>query len=100
MYQRIVCFTFKAEVSEDQIQHHCRDLAQLKTHIPQIVTYAGGRSVVTSVDHEPQWEAVHYLTFATIADIEAYYHHPAHQSFIQHHKDLWDKVFVCNATIE
>jgi len=100
MYQRIVCFTFKENVSEHDIQEHCRDFAQLKDSIPQILSYAGGRSVVTSVDSEPQWEAVHCATFARIEDIEAYFHHPAHQEFIQKHKQIWETVFVCNATIE
>lgn len=100
MYQRIVCFTFQNTATEQDIQNHCQALARLKARIPQIVTYAGGRSIVTSVDGEPQWESVHYLTFAHIDDIETYFNHPAHLEFIEQYKHLWDDVLVCNATIE
>ena len=30
----------------------------------------------------------------------SYFHHPAHQRFIEENKGIWDKVFVENAAID
>jgi len=100
MYQRIVCFKFKKTASEHAIQAHIKDLAGLKETIPQIVNYKGGLTVATQADGEPEWDSMHYLTFVSIEDIETYYHHPAHQAFIQKHKDIWEDALVCNAAID
>ena len=99
-YQRIVCFKFKENAPESAIQAHMDSFKALKDQIPQIAAYSGGRA--TSGDHNqpPDYDTLHYLTFANLADIEVYFHHEAHQRFIEANKAIWDGVLVLNATID
>jgi len=100
MYLRVVCFKFQETTTEQDIQSHCQGLVAFKERVPQIVTYAGGRSIETVVDGKPQWGSLHYFTFSHMEDIETYVHHPAHLEFIERYKHLWKDVMVCNATID
>ena len=100
MYQRIVCFKFKEDAAEQAIQQHMDSFQVLKQHIPQIVSHTGGRSVVAGEDKPPEFDSMHYLTFASLADIEIYFHHKAHQDFIQKNKTIWDNVLVLNASVD
>ncbi|MBZ0293996.1 MAG: Dabb family protein [Anaerolineae bacterium] len=97
--QRVVCFKFKADVSDLDIQKHVADFAALKAAIPQIRTYSGG--LCRSGDHgaAPQYDILHYMTFASMDDVEVYYHHEAHQQFVQANRHLWENVLVLNSDV-
>jgi hypothetical protein len=99
MYQRIVCFKFKADASVVAINQFMAAFKALEAAIPQIETYHGGRVLVEN-GQDPQYDSMHYLTFATREDIEVYYHHSAHQTFVQKYSDLWERVLVLNAPVE
>ncbi len=99
-YQRIVCFKFKPNATPESIQRHMDGLEALKGEIPQIVSYNGGRTVPLEDGTPPEYDSMHYLTFESQADIVVYFHHPAHQRFIEENKGIWDKVFVENAVID
>jgi hypothetical protein len=99
-YQRIVCFKFKPEASHPAIQYHLDTFKALRQHIPQILSYQGGLATAGDYNQPPDYDTLHYLTFAGEADIEVYYHHPAHQRFIEENKNIWAGVFVLTAAIE
>ena len=98
--QRIVCFKFKENVPESAIQAHMDSFKALKDQIPQIAAYSGGRAISGDLNQPPDYDTMHYLIFASPADIDTYFHHKAHQHFIEENKAIWDKVFVLAATIE
>jgi hypothetical protein len=99
-YQRIVCFKFKKNASPQAIQRHMDSFKAMQQHIPQILSYSGGRATSGDLNRPPDYDTMHYLIFASPADIDIYFHHPAHQRFIEENKAIWDKVFVLAATIE
>ena len=98
MYQRFVCFKFKENTPQAAIQQHMEMFAALEAAIPQIVSYTGGRAFPDGEGAE-KYDTAHYVTYRTQADIDIYFHHPAHQAFIEANKDHWDEVFVMDSQI-
>jgi hypothetical protein len=98
--QRIVCFTFKPGTPETSIQQHMADFAGMKDTIPQILEYRGGSTKPGDFNSPPVYDVMHYLTFASMEDIEKYIPHEAHQRFIERNKAVWDKVLVLNSEIK
>ena len=99
MIQRVVCFRFKPDTPPDAIQRHMDALAGLRAEIPQIRSYAGGRSLPAEGDPTP-YDSVHYLSFDSLADVDAYFVHSAHQRFIEEHRAIWLDTLVLNAEID
>ena len=98
MYQRFVCFKFKDNTPADAIQQHLEMFAALKEAIPQILNYAGGRSFLDGEGSE-KYDTAHYATYRTKSDIDIYFHHPAHQEFIEANKSNWVDVLVVDSEI-
>ena len=98
--QRIVCFKFKQGVSEEAIARHMTDFAAMQAAIPQIRDYRGGRTCPGDNNRAPDFDAMHYLIFDNMDDIEIYRPHPAHQNFISRNRESWEQVLVLNATID
>jgi hypothetical protein len=99
MMQRFVCFKFKAGTPQDAIDEHMRMFAALQDVIPQIVTYAGGAVVRGDTDPPSPYDSAHVVTFAAREDIDAYFHHEAHQAFIAANKTFWDDVLVVDSEV-
>ena len=101
-FQRSVFFKFKESATEEEIQRHFDSFAGLKDTIDVIFSYSAGRAVPPpeNPDLEPEYDAFHYATYATEADIAVYHRHKAHQAFVAENKDIWEKVLVLNARIE
>jgi len=95
--QRIVCFKFNPDASEVARQQHMQDFAGMQPAIPQILEYRGGRTRPGDFNRPPDYDAMHYLTFASMEDIDIYFHHEAHQRFIQRNRDAWASVLVLNS---
>jgi hypothetical protein len=100
VYQRIVCFKFKENATEEAIRQHMDGFKQLKDAIPQIVAYSGGLAVSGDRGATPDYDSLHILTFASLEDIEQYFHHDRHQRFIQKNREIWNKVLVLNAHVK
>ncbi len=98
MFQRIVCFKFREDATEADIQQHMDLFDRLKEHIEVIQSYSAGQ--VISGDSGENYDSVHYLTFKTLDDIDHYVSHSAHQHFVRVNKHLWTQVLVLNAPIE
>jgi len=98
MYQRFVCFKFKANTPPAAVHQHLTMFAALATTIPEIVSYAGG---ITFPEGEgaDKYNTAHYVTYNTQEDIDTYFHHPAHQEFIQANQDHWEDVLVLDSKI-
>lgn len=97
--QRIVCFKFKAEASDTDRQRHMADFAALKENIAEIQSYSAGAGLSGDQGAAPQYDTLHYMTFASMADVDVYFDHPAHQAFIAANRHIWDDVLVLNATL-
>jgi len=96
MFKHIVCFKFKPGVSEADRQKHIRYFAALKDSIPEIVAYEGGEAEKVSYESTADYDYVHIVTMKSKEDSEKYFHHPAHQRFIEANKASWTNVFVIN----
>jgi hypothetical protein len=99
MYQRIVCFKFKPEADPEAIQKHMADFTRMANEISQIVSYSGGLTVADEHGNPPGYDSLHIATYHSMADIEAYFHHPIHQAFIETHKTIWADVLVLNSKV-
>lgn len=99
MIQRIVCFKFDEDASSEAIRQHMQDFASLKTQIPQIVDYAGGM-ILDTEESTKDYDSLHRVTFAKQEDIDIYFHHEAHQTFMERNKPIWENVIVFDAEIE
>ncbi len=99
-YQRIVCFKFKAGTSEEAIQQHMADFAAMQTGIPQIQEYRGGGTHPGDYNRPPDYDTMHYMTFASLEDIDIYFNHPVHKHFIERNRSIWDNVLVLNSDID
>jgi hypothetical protein len=95
--QRIVCFNFKPETPEAAVQQHMQDFAGMQEFIPQILEYRGGPTQPGDYNSPPEFAAMHYMTFASMADVDIYFYHEAHQRFIQRNKESWTNVLVLNS---
>jgi hypothetical protein len=100
MIQRVVCFKFKLGTDETLIRKHMDDFKNLEAEIPQIASYRGGPVVHEVNDPQSGYDCMHYMTFASEADIEVYFHHEAHQRFIRENQAIWDGVIVISSAIE
>lgn len=100
MFQRVVCFKFKEGTDKSLIQQHMDSFAKLEREISCITSYRGGQAVSGDHGKPAEYDAMHYLTFQTMEDIDEYFHHPAHKVFIQENKEIWDRVFVLNSSVD
>jgi hypothetical protein len=98
--QRIVCFKFKPGVSAEAIRQHMQDFSAMKDAIPQILEYRGGRTKPGDNNSAPAFDAMHYLVYASMEDIDLYIPHEAHQRFIARNRDSWESVLVLNSEID
>lgn len=98
--QRIVCFKFKPGTSEEAIRQHMQDFAGMKAAIPQIQEYRGGRTKPGDNNRPPDFDTMHYLTYASMEDINLYLPHEAHQRFIERNREHWENVLVLNSEID
>jgi len=48
----------------------------------------------------PDYDVMHYLTYAVPEDIPIYVDHPAHRAFVEKNRSLWDKVLVMAAGMD
>ncbi len=96
MFKHVVCFKFKEGVSEEAKQKHIQYFASLKDSIPEIVAYEAGPAEKVPYEKTADYDYVHVVTFKTKEDSEKYFHHPAHQRFIQVNKESWAGAFVIN----
>ena len=97
--QRIVCFKFKPGTPEIAVQQHMQDFAGMKDFITQIQEYRGGPTRPGDFNRAPDFDTMHYMTFASMEDIDIYFHHEAHQRFIQRNKEGWENVLVLNSEL-
>lgn len=97
--QRIVCFKFKPGTPEGAIQQHMADFAGMKDFIAQIEEYRGGLTKPGDYNSPPDFDTMHYMTFANMEAIDIYFHHEAHQRFIERNKAVWDHVLVLNSEV-
>ena len=95
--QHMVCFKFKEGVTQEQKEQHMSDFAALKDSIPELKTYSGAYTFDVSYEKTADYDCMHIAGFDTEEDLETYFHHPAHQRFIERNKDAWADVIVVNS---
>ncbi|QEC51462.1 stress responsive alpha/beta barrel protein [Anseongella ginsenosidimutans] len=95
--QHMVCFKFKEGVTEEQKQQHMADFAALKDSIPEVKSYSGAYTFEVSYEKTADYDCMHIAGFDSEEGLETYFHHPAHQRFIERNKDAWADVIVVNS---
>ena len=98
MYQRLVCFKFKENTPPDAVAQHLDMFAALQDAIPQIVDYAGGLTFAGG-EGDGKFDTAHHVTYKTKEDIDIYFHHAAHQAFIEANKAQWENVLVVDSEL-
>lgn len=97
LIQRIVCFKFKPDVTNAQVQQHMEGFAGLKDSISQMLSYRAGITVKGDLDENSKYDVMHYSTYRSEEDIRQYSIHPVHLRFIERNKGSWAKVLVINS---
>jgi hypothetical protein len=97
--QQIFCFSFVKDVKTQAVEKHMRDFAALKHEIPQVVGYTAGKTILGETA-SPEYDAMHYLTFQSEADMNVFLKSPAYKKFVSDNKANWAKTLVVNAEIQ
>jgi hypothetical protein len=98
--QRIVCFKFKKSAAVTERARHMADFRALKKKIPQILSYSAGKTIAGEKGDLPDYDVMHYLTYANPEEVAVYVDHPAHKDFVDRNRSLWDKVLVIASELD
>ena len=96
--QQIVCIKFKKGVENAAVEQHMNGFATLKHEIPQVVGYTSGKTILPN-QAASEYDVVHYLTFQSEADLQAFEKNPSYQAFVQQNSGNWAKKLIVNADI-
>jgi hypothetical protein len=99
MFQRMVCFKYKTETSQEQINSHLERFSKLPGIVPGIASYRGGLCIPNVNGDLPAYSSMHYLTFKTMEDMSLYFHHPEHKKFGKFGGEISEKILVVNSVI-
>jgi len=99
MFQRVVCFKYKPETSQEEINSHLERFRKLPEIVPGIASYRGGLCVPNVNGDVPAYSSMHYLTFKSLEDMALYFNHPEHQKFGKFGGSISEKIFVINSEI-
>jgi hypothetical protein len=99
MLQRVVCFKYKPEASQQDINAHLEGFKRLPTIVPGIVSYHGGLCVPNVNGDAPPYSSMHCLTFKSMEDMSLYFNHPDHQKFGKLGGAISEKILVVNSEI-
>jgi quinol monooxygenase YgiN len=89
----VVCFKFKEEAAQEQIDKVCKDFAELKNKIPGILKYQAGVNI-SPEGLNKGFKHCFILTFKNVKARDAYLPHPAHKEFGKSLGALISDVFV------
>jgi hypothetical protein len=89
----VVSFKFKSTASPDDIKKVETAFRDLKTKIPQIVSYEWGTNV-SKEKHDKGFTHCFILSFKSEKDRDAYIDHPEHKAFGKLLHPYLDDVFV------
>jgi len=91
--EHVVSFKFKSTASADDIKKVETAFRDLKTKIPQIVTFEWGTNV-SKENHDKGFTHCFILSFKSEKDRDTYIGHPEHKAFGQLLHPYLDDVFV------
>ena len=97
--KHIVYFGFKQDASPADIDRHMEMFAALSNTIPGITGYSAGHTFKVDYESTADYDVIHCLTCESRSVLEDYFHHPAHQAFIETNKAIWQDVMVVNADV-
>ena len=89
----VVSFKFKEGTTPDQIKTIEEAFRTLKSKIPEVVSYEGGRAT-GKLDRNKGFMHCSVLTFKSEQDLDTYTNHPEHQAFKKMLGAMIDDVFV------
>ncbi|AXA92280.1 Dabb family protein [Massilia sp. YMA4] len=81
MYYHVILMRFAPAVTAQQAEHALHALGQLRTQIPQILSYSYGPNDPAN-PHQRGFGHGFVMGFAGRAERDAYQQHPAHLDFI------------------
>jgi hypothetical protein len=99
MFQRVVCFKYKPETSQAEIDSHLEQFSKLPEVVPGIASYRGGLCVPNVNGDLPAYSSMHYLTFKTLDDMSLYFNHPEHRKFGKFGGAISEQILVLNSEI-
>lgn len=96
--QQIICVKFRPDVNAQTIDRHMNGFAALRYDVPQIVGYSAGRTLATG-QPDADYDVVHYLTFQSEADMQAFANSAAYRQFAAGNRSAWQKTLTVSADI-
>lgn len=96
-FRHVVCFQFKEDASEEEVQHIVDEFMKLEDKIDSIVALEwGGAENVEPLNDD--FTHCFLVSFADKAGLEEYLPHPDHKAFVKILRPKLEKVFVFDYT--
>jgi len=99
MYEHIVVFRFRSELTPAQEDHLLSQLLSFQERIPGIVSMSAGRNATHETDNAHGFSIGLRITFEDKDALLAYGPHPAHQQFVASLSGLLEQVVVVDYEI-
>ncbi|GAE94940.1 stress responsive alpha-beta barrel [Gracilibacillus boraciitolerans JCM 21714] len=99
MYEHLVVFKFKQELSQEKEQELLNKLKSLKKDIPGIITLTTGHNETEEKERAQGYSIGLRVTFESKSALQAYGPHPAHQKFVQQLDGIIEDVIVVDYPI-
>jgi len=99
MYEHIVAFQFRTELSAAQEEDLLRQLRSFRGRIPGIVSMSAGRNATHETDNVHGFTLGLRITFEDREALLAYGPHPVHQQFVASLAGLLERVVVVDYEI-
>ncbi|NVK83439.1 MAG: Dabb family protein [Cytophagia bacterium] len=97
--RHIVCFKFKSDATEAQVDAFIDGFKNLKNEIEEIKAFEWGLNNSTE-GFDQGMTHIFQVTFDDIAGRDAYLPHPAHQAFVEKHLSIVEEGIVVDYSIE
>lgn len=94
--QQVICYKFKAGVSEEAVKAHIAAFNNLKGSTHQIVGYSAGETTGST----QEYDVMHHLIFRNDADMQKFIGSSQYQSFVKANEGNWEKTLVINSEIK
>lgn len=94
MYEHIVVFRFRSELSPDREQDLLSQLLSFQGRIPGIVSMSAGKNVTHETDNVHGFSLGLRITFEDRDALTAYGPHPVHQQFVASLGGILEQVVV------
>ncbi|UVI32719.1 Dabb family protein [Paenibacillus spongiae] len=99
MYEHLVSFRFKEELTPEKEQELLDSLYSFKGRIPGLIDVTAGINIKVEPENAHGFTLGLRVTFETLEALRAYGPHPAHQEFVKKLDGILDQVVVMDYAV-